>query len=65
MSAGKYRQYFQGVPNDFCGVDLLDVRSVVTNALENPDALDSWQIELDGGYPEARTEDDEHAEQLE
>ena len=58
-------QYFQGVPDDFYGVDLLDVRTVVTNAIEDPAALDGWQIELDGSYPEARPGDYEFAEGLE
>ena len=58
-------QYFQGVPKDFYGVDLLDVRTVVTNALEDPAALDGWQIELDGTHPTARSVDFEYAETLE
>jgi hypothetical protein len=58
-------QYFQGVPDDFYGVDLLDVRTVVTNAIEDPAALDGWQIKLDGSYPEARPGDYEFAEGLE
>jgi predicted metal-dependent hydrolase len=58
-------QYFQGVPNDFYGVDLLGVRTVVTNALEDPAALDGWQIELDGTHPTARSVEFEYAETLE
>jgi predicted metal-dependent hydrolase len=58
-------QYFGGVPADYYGVDLLDVRTTVTNALEDPAALHGWQIELDGGYPGARPEDFAYAEQLE
>ncbi|WP_424004728.1 DUF309 domain-containing protein [Haloarcula salina] len=57
-------QYFRGVPNDYYGVDLLDVRTVVTNALTDPTALHGWQIRLDGGYPTCRPEDVEFAESL-
>jgi predicted metal-dependent hydrolase len=58
-------QYFQGVPDDFYGVDLLEVRTVVSNALEEPTALHGWQIRLDGGHPEAGREDYEYADCLE
>jgi predicted metal-dependent hydrolase len=58
-------QYFQGVPRDYYGVDVLDVRTVLTNALEDPTVLHGWQIELDGAHPTARTEDVTYAEQLE
>ncbi|EMA02075.1 hypothetical protein SAMN05443574_11198 [Haloarcula vallismortis] len=58
-------QYFRGVPNDYYGVDLLDVRTTVTNALSDPTALHGWQIRLDGEYPTCRPEDIEFAESLE
>ncbi|AEM57257.1 hypothetical protein HISP_08415 [Haloarcula hispanica N601] len=58
-------QYFRGVPNDYYGVDLLDVRTTVTNALSDPSALQGWQIRLDGEYPTCRPEDIEFAESLE
>ncbi|WP_255149411.1 DUF309 domain-containing protein [Halorarius halobius] len=58
-------QYLQGVPSDFYGVDLLDVRTVVTNALSDPAVLDGWCIELDGGRPTATAEDEAYAERLE
>ena len=54
-------QYLQGVPNDFYGVDLLDVRTTLTNALNDPEALHGWQIRFDGSYPEARPLDLEYA----
>ena len=57
-------QYFQGVPNDYYGVDLLDVRTTVNNALSDPTVLHGWQIRLDGGYPTARDVDFEYAERL-
>ncbi len=58
-------QYLHGLPNDYYGVDVLDVRTTLTNALEDPTVLHGWQIELDGGHPEARPEEYEHAESLE
>jgi len=58
-------QYFHGVPNDYYGVDLLDVRTTLTNALSDPSALHGWRIELDGECPEARPEDHAYAEALE
>lgn len=54
-------RYLQGVPNDFYGVDLLDVRTTVTNAVEDPTVLHGWRINLDGGAPEAREADYEYA----
>ncbi|WP_435193999.1 DUF309 domain-containing protein [Natronomonas sp. EA1] len=57
-------QYFHGVPNDFYGVDLLDVRTVLTNALTDPEVLDGWRIRLDGSQPEAREADFAYADAL-
>jgi predicted metal-dependent hydrolase len=57
-------QYLRGVPNDYYGVDVLGVRTTLTNALTDPTVLDGWQIDLDGERPEARPEDYEHAERL-
>jgi uncharacterized protein len=57
-------QYFHGVPRDFYGVDLLDVRTRLTNALSDPTLIDGWRIALDGRYPEAREEDFRYAERL-
>ena len=58
-------QYLHGVPRDFYGVDLLDVRTRLTNALEDPAAVDGWAITLDGAEPTARNVDYEYAEELE
>ena len=46
-------QYLRDVPSDFYGVDLLDVRTALTNARADPSALEGWQIVLDGDCPEA------------
>ena len=58
-------QYFAGLPDDFYGVDLLDVRETLTAALEDPTVLRDWRIELDGDHPTAREEDFAYAESLE
>jgi predicted metal-dependent hydrolase len=54
-------QYFQGVPGDYYGLDLLDVRTTLTNALEDPTVLHGWQIRLDGATPAATEADFEYA----
>ena len=58
-------QYLQGVPRDYYGVDLLDVRATLTEALGDPTALYGWRIELDGERPVAGQVDREYAEELE
>ncbi|PSQ26445.1 DUF309 domain-containing protein [Halobacteriales archaeon QS_9_68_17] len=58
-------QYLQDVPRDYYGVDLLDVRTTLTNALNDPTVLHGWEIELDGEYPVASEVDHEYAERLE
>jgi len=58
-------QYLRGVPNDFYGVNVLDVRTTITNALNDPTTLEGWQIRLDGGCPEAGRDDYEYADRLE
>ena len=57
-------QYFHGVPSDYYGVDLLDVRTTLTNALEDPTVLHGWQIALDEEYPTATEADFAYAEGL-
>ncbi|QCS42590.1 DUF309 domain-containing protein [Natrinema versiforme] len=58
-------EYLRGVPRDYYGVALLDVRTTLTNALEDPSVLHGWRIELDGEYPVAREADREYAARLE
>ena len=58
-------QYFHGVPNDFYGVDLLEVRTTLTNALSDPSAIRGWRIRLDRRRPEAREEDFAYVERFE
>lgn len=56
--------YFQGVPHDFYGVDLLDVRTVLTNALDDPIVIEGWRITLDGQQPTTREADFDYIETL-
>lgn len=58
-------QYLQGTPSDYYGVDVLDVRTTLTNALDDPTVLDGWQITVDGERGEAGPLDYEYAERLE
>ena len=58
-------QYLHGVPNDYYGVDVLDVRTTVTRALDDPTELHDWRIELDVEYPTADESDFAYAESLE
>ncbi len=57
-------QYLQDLPEDYYGVDLRDVRRTLADALDDPTALDGWQIELDDERPIARESDWEYAESL-
>ncbi len=58
-------QYLRDTPRDYYGVDVLAVRTTVTNALDDPTVLHGWQIEIDGELPQAREIDFEYAESLE
>jgi hypothetical protein len=46
-------------------VDVLDVRTTLTNALTDPTVLHGWRIELDGRTPTADEADFAYAEGLE
>ena len=50
-------QYLRGVPADYYGVDVLDVRTTLTNARTEPSVLHDWQIRLDDSCPEATDPD--------
>lgn len=58
-------QYLHGVPKDFYGVDVLAVRTTLSNALSDPTEIDDWQIPLDGERPVAGPDADEYVEGLE
>ncbi|TMT86368.1 DUF309 domain-containing protein [Haloterrigena sp. H1] len=57
--------YLSDVPHDYYGVDVLTVRTALTNALTEPARIDGWQIPLDGERPIADTVDYEYVEALE
>ena len=58
-------QYLDGVPEDFYGVDVVDVRETLAAALEEPAAIEGWLIALDGQRPEAGEADFAHVETIE
>jgi predicted metal-dependent hydrolase len=58
-------EYLSDAPNDYYGVDVLAVRTAVTNALNDPSAIEGWQIRLDDGYPTADDASFEYAADLE
>jgi predicted metal-dependent hydrolase len=62
---GTALQYFGGVPDDFYGVDLVDVRATMRAALDDPTVLHGWRISLDDHRPTAYEADYEYAESLE
>jgi len=57
-------QYLAGVPGDYYGVDVDDVRDRLRAALDDPGALDGWRIGLDDAEPTAYPADYEYAERL-
>jgi predicted metal-dependent hydrolase len=57
-------QYLQGTPPYYYGVDVLDVRTTLTNALDDPVVLEDWQIKLDGARPTADEVDWDYADGL-
>ncbi|WP_066413361.1 DUF309 domain-containing protein [Halorubrum aethiopicum] len=57
-------QYLRGVPADYYGVDVDDVRATLAAALEEPTAIDGWRIELDGDRPTAGPDSYAYAEEL-
>jgi predicted metal-dependent hydrolase len=57
-------QYLAGVPSDFYGVDVDDVRETLRAALADPTAVDGWRIALDGARPPAYPADYEYAERV-
>ena len=62
---GTALQYLHGVPDDYYGVDVRDVKETLAAARSDPAVLDGWQITIDGERPEAGPEDYEHVETLE
>ena len=58
-------QYLFGVPRDFYGVDVLAIRTALTNAQHDPKVLAEFALTLDGEQPTARELDYEYVESLE
>ncbi|MFB6303546.1 MAG: DUF309 domain-containing protein [Haloferacaceae archaeon] len=57
-------QYLDGIPDDYYGVDVRDVRATLEDALADPDVLSGWRVELDGDRPVAGPADYAYAERL-
>ena len=57
-------EYLRGVPDDFYGVDVAEVRATLRAALDDPAAVDGWKIPLDDARPEAYPADYEYAERI-
>ena len=57
--------YLTDVPHDYYGVDVLTVRTALTNALEEPTRIDGWRIPLDGDRPVADAGDYDYVAALE
>jgi predicted metal-dependent hydrolase len=57
-------QYLRGVPGDFYGVDVDDVRDRLRAALDDPTALHGWRIRLDGECHDATDADFAYADAL-
>ncbi|GGL24452.1 hypothetical protein GCM10009037_04950 [Halarchaeum grantii] len=58
------RQYLAGIPADYYGVDIADVRATLEAALDDPGVVDDWRITLDGARPDARERDYAYAERV-
>ncbi|OYR72514.1 hypothetical protein DJ71_19885 [Halorubrum sp. E3] len=56
--------YLRGLPGDFYGVDLDEVRATLRAALDEPSAVDGWRIALDDARPPAYPADYEYAERV-
>jgi hypothetical protein len=57
--------YLAGVPGDFYGVDVDEVRATLTASLDDPRRIEGYRIALDDHRPEAYPADYEYAEALE
>ena len=58
-------QYLRGVPDDYYGVGVSEVRTRLDAAMDDPAAIDGWRIGLDGARPTARGVDRAYADALE
>jgi len=58
-------QYLAGVPRDYYGVDVQDVRTTITTAIDDPEVLAGWAITVDDSQPVADQADRDYVTQLE
>jgi len=58
-------QYLHGVPDDFYGVALPDIRATINAAQTEPLLVEGWQLTVDGESPTAYPADYAYAEELE
>jgi len=58
-------EYLAGVPPDYYGVDVVEVREQIDAARANPPAIEEWSIALDDERPTAREDDYAHVEAIE
>lgn len=57
-------EYLSGLPNDFYGVDVAEVRETLAAALEDPSTVDDWRIAIDGHRPVAYPADYEYVRSI-
>jgi predicted metal-dependent hydrolase len=58
-------QYLHGVPDDFYGVAVDDIRTRIDAAQREPTVVEGWHLCVDGDSPTAYPADYEYVEQLE
>jgi len=58
-------QYLHGVPDDFYGVAVDDIRARMRSARSEPAQVEGWQLTIDDDRPTAYPADYEYVEQLE
>jgi predicted metal-dependent hydrolase len=58
-------QYLHGVPSDYYGVDVLDVKTTLAAALDDSSAIEEWRLVIDDTRPIADETDHEYAATLE
>lgn len=57
-------QYLHDTPNDYYGVDVLDIKLKLTNAQTTPRILDEWTITMDNQTPTLTEETTNYLESL-
>ncbi len=50
-------QYLEGVPADFYGVDLTDIRTTLDASMDDPTIVEGWQLTVDSEMPTATPAD--------